>query len=111
MIRESRHMKAAIVFFALFALCMPALADLAAGKQALQNGDYATALKEFLPLAEQGDAEAQCNLGFMYATGHGVPQDDKKPCAGTVWQRSKDSRMGSSTSASCMALATVFRGT
>src|SRR5271165_6495694 len=78
MIREARHMKAAILFFAFFALCMPALADLAAGKQALQNGDYATALKEFLPLAEQGDAEAQSNLGYMYATGHGVPQDDKE---------------------------------
>jgi len=71
-------MKAAIVFFALFALCMPALADLAVGKQALQNGDYATALKEFLPLAEQGDAEAQYNLGVMYRDGDGVPQDDKE---------------------------------
>src|SRR5271165_2127439 len=78
MIREARHMKAAIVFFALFALCMPALADLAVGKQALQNGDYATALKEFLPLAEQGDAEAQYNLGVMYRDGDGVPQDDKE---------------------------------
>ena len=26
--------------------------------------------------AEQGDAEAQFNLGVMYATGEGVPQDD-----------------------------------
>ena len=26
--------------------------------------------------AEQGDADAQFDLGFMYATGRGVPQDD-----------------------------------
>ena len=26
--------------------------------------------------AEQGDADAQFNLGFAYATGEGVPQDD-----------------------------------
>ena len=26
--------------------------------------------------AEQGDADAQHNLGVMYATGRGVPQDD-----------------------------------
>ena len=26
--------------------------------------------------AEQGDAEAQNNLGVMYATGEGVPEDD-----------------------------------
>ena len=26
--------------------------------------------------AEQGDAEAQFNLGVMYSNGEGVPQDD-----------------------------------
>jgi uncharacterized protein len=38
-------------------------------------GDYATALKEFKPLAEQGDARAQHNLGVMYANGQGVSKD------------------------------------
>ena len=46
-----------------------------AGEKALDKGDYATALKEWRPLAEQGDAEAQCNLGYMYKGGEGVPQD------------------------------------
>ena len=27
-------------------------------------------------LAEQGDAQAQADLGFMYSAGEGVPQDD-----------------------------------
>ena len=30
------------------------------------------------PIAEQGNAKAQKNLGFMYANGRGVPQDDKE---------------------------------
>ncbi len=40
-----------------------------------QRGDYATALRERRPLAEQGNAEAQFNLGNMYRKGLGVPQD------------------------------------
>ena len=35
--------------------------------------DYATALKLFLPLAEQGDRWAQFRLGNMYFAGDGVP--------------------------------------
>ena len=37
--------------------------------------DYATALREWTPLAEQGDARAQSNLGYMYENGRGVLQD------------------------------------
>ena len=39
-----------------------------------QRGDFATALREWTPLAEQGHATAQYNLGFMYDSGEGVPQ-------------------------------------
>ena len=49
---------------------------LQAGVDAYNRGDYETALKKFLPLAEQGDAAAQFNLGKMYRKGQGVPQDD-----------------------------------
>ncbi len=41
-----------------------------------ERGAYATALKEWRPLAEQGIARAQSNLGSMYEYGEGVPQDD-----------------------------------
>ena len=41
-------------------------ADFRAGVEAYQRGDYATAYKEWLPLAEQGYAGAQFNLGLMY---------------------------------------------
>ena len=38
-------------------------ADFQLGEDAYKRGDFETALKEFLPLAEQGDADAQNNLG------------------------------------------------
>ena len=41
-------------------------ADFNKGLTAAQNGDFATALEELEPLAEQGDAIAQTSLGFMY---------------------------------------------
>ncbi len=44
-------------------------------RDAYERGDYATALRGFRPLAEQGDATAQYNLGYMYHYGLGVPQN------------------------------------
>ncbi len=57
-------------------LAVPAWADFQAGMDANTRGDYATALREWRPLAEQGDAIAQYNLGVLYRKGRGVPQDD-----------------------------------
>ena len=45
------------------------------GDVAYFKGDYATALKLYRPLADQGHVLAQYNLGVMYANGQGVPQD------------------------------------
>jgi TPR repeat protein len=46
------------------------------GMWAYSAGDYATALHEFTPIAEQGYALAQVMLGTIYHTGgEGVPQD------------------------------------
>lgn len=50
-------------------------ADFSAGLKAYQARDYAAALKEWRPLAEQGERVAQFNLGLMYLDGQGVPQD------------------------------------
>ena len=49
--------------------------DFSKGYDAYQAGDYATALQEWTPLAADGDADAQNNLGLMYGNGQGVPQD------------------------------------
>ena len=45
------------------------------GAVAYSRGDYATALRLWQPLAEQGDAQAQHSLALMYTKGLGVPQD------------------------------------
>jgi TPR repeat protein len=37
-----------------------------------QKGDFATVLREWRPLAEQGGADAQYALGGMYGNGQGV---------------------------------------
>lgn len=53
-------------------------ADFAKGWSAYKAGDYATALKEWTVLAEQGDTSAQYNLGRMSERGEGVVQDYKE---------------------------------
>jgi uncharacterized protein len=51
--------------------------DFQKGETAYERGDFATALREWTPLAEQGDAGIQSLLGSMYNEGKGVPQDYK----------------------------------
>ncbi len=53
-------------------------ADFEKGKKAYDKGDYKTALQEWRPLAEQGHAEAQHNLGNMYNDGEGVTKDNRQ---------------------------------
>ena len=59
-------------------LTAPAWAGFDEGTAAYDRGDYATALREWRPLAKQGVADAQYNLGVMYGEGLGVPQDYAK---------------------------------
>jgi uncharacterized protein len=54
------------------------------GVAAYQRGDHVAAMQILRPLAEQGDAAAQANLGLMYDTGRGVPQDYAEAL---VWYR------------------------
>ncbi len=70
-------MKRALLLAAL--LCSLSLTagaqDFKKGVEAYQRGDYATALREWRPLAEQGHAKAQYRLGEMYLKGEGVIQN------------------------------------
>ena len=52
--------------------------DFQDGRDAANRGDFKTAYKLLAPLAEQGVADAQNVLGFMYSKGKGVPQDYKE---------------------------------
>jgi len=71
-----RRIAATLAVGALLFSAGSAWADFYDGLAAAQRGDYATALQEWQPLAEQGNAAAQFNLGIMYATGRGVPEND-----------------------------------
>ncbi len=52
-----------------------ALPGLEEADAAYKRVDYETALRELRPLANQGNAEAQYNLGVVYDKGLGVPRD------------------------------------
>jgi uncharacterized protein len=58
-----------------FKNCIGGAGPLEDGYNAAEHGDFVTALRLWRPLAEQGDAEAQYNLGVMYEQGQGVIQD------------------------------------
>jgi len=67
-----------------FSLCFSAMqllvglsagADLNTAQRAYKQKDYATALMESTPLAEQGNANAQLLLGRMFLMGEGVLKD------------------------------------
>lgn len=53
----------------------PARADVLAGVNAWESGDYVRAVAEWRPLAIAGNADAQFNLGQAYKLGRGVEQN------------------------------------
>lgn len=63
----------AAVFLAL--PCMAIAGPFQDGQAAYQRHDYATALRVWRKLAEQGSAPAEFSLGLIYSRGLGVPQD------------------------------------
>lgn len=83
-----------------FALALALLIPLSAaagfdeGVQAYNSGDYAKALAEFKPLAEQGHADAQFIMGRLYHEGYGVARDQAEAAK---WFR-KAAEQGNSSS-------------
>src|SRR5215471_4551507 len=73
--RMIRHLIMVLVPLLLHVSAPWCWAGVQEGDNAYRRGDYATALREWLPLAQQGDADAQYNLGLMYFNGQGVLQD------------------------------------
>ena len=78
--RPARSTRVALACMAalMIGAASASLADFDAGNRAYAARDYETAFKEWLPLAEAGDAMAQNNIGFMYRKGRGVPPDEKE---------------------------------
>jgi cell division septation protein DedD len=52
-----------------------ASADVRAGIEAWRAGNYEAAVREWRPLAEAGEPDAQFNMGQAYKLGRGVPLD------------------------------------
>jgi hypothetical protein len=64
-----------------------AFADgLTRGTAAYSGGNYVRAVRELFPAASRGNARAQAQLGFMYESGFGVPQN--YAAAADLYQRS-----------------------
>jgi hypothetical protein len=79
-----RRSRAAALFAALLLPCPSAFAqvaapsaDLVAGINAYNAGDFASARDHLQAAADRGEAEAMVNLGYMYARGHAVRQDSE----------------------------------
>ncbi len=77
-----RFGRAGLTIAAAIALTAPVVAQQAlsgpsveAGFTAWQAGDYDAAVRNWRPLADRGDADAQFNLGHAYRLGRGVPQN------------------------------------
>jgi len=61
----------------LFAFTV-AHAEIETARDALESGEYAQAMRELLPAAQAGNAEAEELIGVMYALGLGVARDDRR---------------------------------
>jgi TPR repeat protein len=68
------------IFLALFFLNSTWAQDnrFDAGLAALKRGHYATAMRAWIKMADEGVAEAQNNVGHLYEEGFGVAQDYPK---------------------------------
>lgn len=58
-----------------FLCSIPAVADVKTGVDAWTQGDYATAMREWQPAADKGDADALFNLAQAYRLGLGTKQN------------------------------------
>lgn len=72
------------VALAFLAFSTGAQAGLQEGINAYRFGDFALALREFRPLADKGNSDAQRFLGDMYSDGNGVKQSHKEAAS---WYR------------------------
>ncbi len=86
---RERKVRALVMAVAvLLGLAAQARADLRTGLAAYQRGDYEGAIGEFLPLAEEDDADAQYYLGEIHFHGQGVETDFKQ--AGQWYSRAAE---------------------
>jgi cell division septation protein DedD len=83
-----------------------ASADVRAGIEQWRAGNYEAAIREWRPLAERGDADAQFNLGQAYRLGRGVAPDAR---TSNMWFE-RAARQGHAQAESNLALALFQSG-
>ena len=67
-----------LAFLCSFCITFGVSANYFDGQRAYASGDYEVAINEWTQVAEDGNARAQYNLGWMHANGRGVAQDFKE---------------------------------
>lgn len=72
------YMKRIAILLLCITFSASATAGLKEGQAAFNKKDYKTAIKEWEPLARQGNVYAQRMMGMFYLLGLKVEQDDKK---------------------------------
>jgi len=58
--------------------------ELQKGKMSFASGDYHAAFHELLPLASEGNVDAEYAVGYMYYYGYGVTRDCE---SGIFWMK------------------------
>ena len=67
-----------ITFLCSLFVTLQSSADYFDGQRAYASGDYGVAILEWTQVAEDGNARAQYNLGWMHANAKGTAQDIKE---------------------------------
>jgi uncharacterized protein len=70
-----RHLLLVTILTAAGVNTVLAAPTLRQGVAAMAREDYVAAAAIIGPIAQNGNPEAQAYMGYLYATGHGVPQD------------------------------------
>ena len=60
------------------------VSELQYGKMTFERGDYKNAFHQLLPIAINGNKEAQYAVGYMYYNGLGVAEDQE---TGMAWMK------------------------
>ena len=58
--------------------------ELQKGKMSFASGDYHDAFHQLLPLASEGNVDAEYAVGYMYYYGYGVTRDSE---SGIFWMK------------------------
>ena len=108
-LKEKKHFN--LLYSFLVSLIIPFsildAADFQKGFEAHLKGDYISAIKEWGPLAAQGDAAAQFNIGNMFDFGKESLRIMLRLCTGIINRQNRVMQMHNMPLAGCMKMVKV----